>query len=723
MARRAAPALGALLAYAACVPWIFRPWFLSADLLPHWPPPVGALIDADLNLNIWILGWIAHATLVDPTSLFDGNIYHPAPNTIVGSENMLAHVPITAPVLALTGNVLTMLKAYLVETFALSGLGMFVYVWHHTRNAWAAFVAGAAFTFTPFRAETVPQPQYLGLAFVPLALVSVDLYLEDRRGRWLFCFGASLVLQALSCVYVGFFIFALTPVYVLVRAIQRSPSRRGWIAPTTALAATMVASAVVLLPAALPYLGGRSDGSIPDYDLAYIQIAGWAPWRYLSGEFVWRAGIVAVLLFAVDLAARAWQRWAAATGAAPRGGAPTVALWAMIGCAAVLAIGPYLVLPGGVRIPMPYVALYEIVPGFSSIRVPTRFVIIVSAGLAALGGFTFDRLLSRTRYAPLAAGALFVLALVGTTPEPRPVMAANLHGPPAAPYHWLADQPGPGAVLEIPAQTSEMDAIENLRNSRYMVASSLHWRPLLNGYTAYPPSSAGFFAAAIRELPSREALQLLVDTTDLRWILLHRGALTDAEAARWPRRPPGLDLVARFGETEVFTPTLARSRDWRDSILAHAGGESTTSLEGAPLQPLPEECRRGAIVDADLPSEIGPIPLPRFARVRIRNDSDCVWPATGVLGRNVVGVDYRWLPPEGHVDDLLVPVPLFQLLADVPPRSEADGAVMVTPPRGPPGEWTIELRLRQEGSREPIATRRAPVVFRQAGTPRKSRQR
>lgn len=723
MARRAAPALGALLAYAACVPWIFRPWFLAADLLPHSPPPVGVLIDADLNLNIWILGWIAHATLVDPASLFDGNIYHPAPNTIVGSENMLTHVPITAPVLALTGNVLTMLKAYLVETFALSGLGMFLYVWHHTRNAWAAFVAGAAFTFTPFRAETVPQPQYLGLAFVPLALLSVDLYLEHRRGRWLLCFGASLVLQALSCVYVGFFIFALTPVYVLVRAIQLSTSSRGWMAPTATLAATMVASALVLVPAALPYLAGRSEGSIPDYDLAYVQIAGWAPWRYFSSEFVWRAGIVAVLLFAVDLAARAWRRWAVGADPAPRPGAPTVALWAMMGCAALLAVGPYLVLPGGLQIPMPYVALYEIVPGFSSIRVPTRFVIIVSAGLAALGGLTFARLLSRAPYAPLAAAALFALALAGTTPAPRPVMAANLHGPLAAPYRWLADQPGPGAVLEIPAQTSEMDAIENLRSSRYMVASSLHWRPLLNGYTAYPPSSAGFFAAAIRELPSREALQLLVDTTDLRWILLHRDALTAAEAARWPSRPPALERVARFGDTEIFTPTLARSRDWRDSILAHVAGESAATLEGSPLEPLPEECRRGAIVDADLPAEIGPIPLPRFARVRIRNDSDCVWPVTGVAGRDVVGVDYRWIPPEGHSEALLFPVPLFRLLADVEPHSEADGAVMVTPPHGQPGTWTIELRLLQEGNPEPIATRSDQVVFRQAGTPRKSRQR
>ncbi len=704
--RRAAPPAAALLAYAAAVPWVFRPWFLGEDLLPHVPPPLGALVDADLYLNIWILTWIAHAVLVDIWSVLDGNIFHPAARTIVGSENMIAHVPFTAPVLAYTGSALAVLKAYVLESFALTGLGMFLYVRHHTQNTWAALVAGAAFTFTPFRADTVPQPQYLGMTFVPLALLSVDLYLETSRRRWLGAFAASLALQALSCVYIGFFVFVLCPVYVLVRTIQRATTLVGWIKPTATLAFTMLVAAVALIPAALPYLQGRDEGSIPDYDLMFIHIAGWAPWRYVSSEFIWRAGIVAVGVVGLDLVVSLVRRWRAQDRPPLDWQAPPVALWAVMAVGATLAIGPYLPLPGNVLIPMPYVALYDFVPGFSSIRVPTRFVIMVAAGLAALSGFAFDRAFRDrgSRVSAAAAVGLLCLAVLGASPRPQTVMAANLVGPKAEVYRWLAARPGPGAVLEIPAQTSEQDTIGNWRNGKYMVASSIHWRPLLNGYTAYPPSSAGFYAAAIRDLPRPEALQLLIETTDLRWVIVHRDELSPEEAEPWRNAPPGLEPVAQFGASEVYTITASRTRDWRDEVDAHMRGVATQTFEGAALSILPEACRRGAITDVALPDRIGPIPLPRRIPVQIRNDSDCVWPATGLLGHHVVGLHYRWIPPDGVPEEFQAPVPFFQLLRDVPATSQTDGAIMLTPPRGPPGLWTLEVQLVQQSTDEPIAT-------------------
>jgi len=104
-------AAGATALYALLVPWVLRPWFLAADLVPQVPGPAGVMVDSDLSLNIWILAWLAHAVVHAPASLFDGNIYYPAPGTIVGSQSMLAHLPLTALVLAWTGNALTMLKA------------------------------------------------------------------------------------------------------------------------------------------------------------------------------------------------------------------------------------------------------------------------------------------------------------------------------------------------------------------------------------------------------------------------------------------------------------------------------------------------------------------------------------------------------------------------------------------------------------------------------------
>lgn len=712
---RYGPAAGALLLYALAVPWVFRSWFLSADLIPHTPGAIGAMVDADLYLNIWILGWIAHAVLFDPSHLLDGNIFHPALNTIAGSENMLAHVPFTAPVLAATGNALTMLKAYVLESFALSGLGMFLYVRHHTQNSWAALAAGAAYTFTPFRVETVPQPQYLGIAWVPLAFLAIDLHLEHGRRRWLAAFTAALVLQALSCVYIGFFSFFLCPVYVLVRAISTAESRGAWIAPTARLAGAMIAAAVLLIPAALPYLHARSEGMIPTHDLMFIQASSWAPALFFSETFLWRAGTVAVVVVGLDVVLQVIRRVRGTT--ASRTTDPSAALWVVIGVSAVLAMGPYLSLPGGALVPLPYVALYELVPGFSSIRVPIRFIIMVAACLAALTGFALARVLpargGRTQ-AAISLG-LVAIAVYGAAPRPHPVIAANLHGPKAEPYEWLAQQPSDGAVLEIPGQSTEQDLIGNLRNGRYMVASTIHWRPILNGYTAYPPPSAGFYSAAIRELPDRAALQLLVETSDLRYLVIHRDELTPQEAARWPKTAlEGLELVAKFDGDEIYEVKLPRKRDWRGDIETRMAG-ARDSLYRTALTPLSPECRVGEL-QAETPARIPPFPLAQRIPVTVENRGNCVWPAVGLLEQGLVGLDYRWIPPDGAPQVAQLAVPMFRLLNDVPPGVTAAGAIMLWPPKGEPGPWTLEIRLFQEGTAEPIATLKRPIHVRAAKT-------
>src|SRR5439155_1665288 len=120
------------------------------------------------------------------------------PNTIAGSENMLAHLPVTVPALAASGNVLVVLKAMALESFVLAGLAMFLLVHHHTRDAGAALLAGAAYTFAPWRVHALPQPQYLGAQYLPLALLAVDCWLERRRVRALAALAAALALQALA---------------------------------------------------------------------------------------------------------------------------------------------------------------------------------------------------------------------------------------------------------------------------------------------------------------------------------------------------------------------------------------------------------------------------------------------------------------------------------------------------------------------------------------------
>lgn len=695
---------GATLLYAALVPFVLRPWFLAADQLPHVPGPAGVMTDADLYLNVWILGWLAHAIVHAPAALFDGNIYSPAGGTIVGSENMIAHLPWTALVLAWTGNALTMLKAYLLECFAFAGLGMFLFVRHHTRNGAAALVAGALFTFTAFRVQTIPQPQYLGIGFLPIALLLVDLWVERRRRWQLAALAGAVALQALSCVYIGFFTFLTVPVYALARIHgSRAPKP---LAAAAGVAAALAGAGLVLAPLALPYARARAAGVIPQHGVEWIRFFSWSPADYLSIAFVERAGAIAIAIVLLDVAVRRFaplrrrvpearlrRPWGAERG-----------LWTVAAVAAFLSAGPVIALLG-LEIPSPYRLLYDYVPGFSSLRSPLRFALIVAAALAALGGFAFARWtdgISAPKRFGLALVLTFAAAFVAA-PRPVPVMAAGLgaSAPPA--YTWLARHRAPGAIVEIPAAAIEDDIVGNHRNGRYMVASTIHWRPLVNGYTAYPPPLSSLLAAAIRELPAEDAIATLVDLSELRWVLVHRDLLTGREAERWPAGAeiPGLRHVGRFGPTDIYEVRRKPERDWRSQVAAREADPAPDTLEGTSTAPLPPECRTGRIVSLDLPERLRPIPLPLRIPVRIENPTSCPWPALGVRPEGLVGLTYRWTSPSGAVGRA---EHVSRLLRDVPPGTSVDTAIMVTPPSGELGAWKIDVSLEQDGLDAPLAT-------------------
>lgn len=689
------PLAGALLAaacFALATPWALRPWFLAPDAFPHDVSAASAMIDADLYLNVWILGWLAHAVVHAPSRLFDGNVFYPAPDVIVGSENMFAHLPVTVPALAATGSALVALKAMALESFVLAGLGMFAFVYHRTRDLPAAFVAGAAYAFTPARVQTIPQPQYLGTQYLPLALLGVDLVIGGRGGRAVLTLAAALALQALACVYVGFFTFLAVPVYALVRLFELPADRRGHAVRALALAGA--AAGLALLPAALPYLRARSLGVIPPHDPTGLVAYSWPPWRWLTPAAFEKVGVVAPLLVTAGLLAR--------RGAAGRA-KTTRPLWALVALGVVLAAGPFLAW-GATHLPLPYLAFHHLVPGFSTVRAPLRFYIVVSAALCALAGVAF----ARTRGvlgAPLRAalaGVLVLAAVVHAAPRPVPTMPARLGAHAPRIYQWLARREPSEVVLEVPGPLVPGDVTGNLRDARYMVASTIHWHPIVNGYTAYPPPTAGLLQALARRLPDREALARLVDLVPVRWLVVHHKDLTSWEAQAWRTPlPPELRLVERFGLDRVYAVEAQPTRPWASTFLERARAVQPRTLDGTPIAPLAPDCRRGRILEVRPPEVMYPLPLPVAVGVRFANDSDCAWPAFDVRRDHLVGLTYRWLSPSGKA---LADGPFTRLIRDVAPGAVIDDSMVIAPPVGEFGTWRCEVTLVQDGVREPIAT-------------------
>jgi hypothetical protein len=204
-----------------------------------------------------------------------------------------------------------------------------------------------------------------------------------------------------------------------------------------------------------------------------------------------------------------------------------------------LSFGP--ALPG-------YAALYGWLPLMQGVRGAARFGFLALVAVSVLAGFGMavlrERCRRRARWLALAA-----LVIVGVNAEAlrAPIAYRPFDGIPRI-YQALRD-PSVGAIAEFPFHPPE--AIS--RNAPYVLNSTAHWRPLLNGYSGFVPASYPGIADALRHFPddrSRAELQRLGVTH----VVIHLDAYGDGadamasalRATRW------LALVASGSQAKIY---------------------------------------------------------------------------------------------------------------------------------------------------------------------------
>ena len=161
-----------------------------------------------------------------------------------------------------------------------------------------------------------------------------------------------------------------------------------------------------------------------------------------------------------------------------------------------------------------YLWLYHVVPAFSFLRAPVRFGVLVLLAIAVLAGVGVTWL-ERKRWKswPQVAAALIAVALIESYVGPLQLTAAPQL---ARAYRQLAALPR-APVAEFPFYAGSFD---RHRHTDYMLASTFHWQPLINGYSDHMPED--FFAAlpALQTFPSAEAFEVL-RAKQVRWVVVH----------------------------------------------------------------------------------------------------------------------------------------------------------------------------------------------------------
>jgi hypothetical protein len=449
--------------------------------------------NGDAMLNEWIVAWVQHQLPRDPFQLFQANIFYPAADALAFSEPLIVPALLGAPVRLAGGSPVLVSNVLLLLGLTLTMLGMYALVYEWTRDRFAALVAGAVFAFNTHTLMRLAHLQAMHAYGLPLSLLAADRLLTKGRMKDALWLALWMTLMAYTSGYFVVFACFLIVVAVAARAPIWIPNARQ-IVPRLAAAALL--TVVAVSPLAVPYRRVaieqqmmRSLDNVAEYSATargYLASAGRLHQRLWSDGDPHDALFPGITVIALGLCAFAFLR-------------TTSAHIAMLAGIAVTGV----VLSLGTNTPV-YGWLYSVFPPLTGIRAAARFGILFLLAMAGLAGFGVWQI--RTRVGAGAAGLVGVAALGLVTIEAldAPMQFREFHGIPHL-YALLAQEPGPVVLVEQPFYPPQ--AV--FQNAEYVLNSTAHWRPLMNGYSGYTPHTYREFTKTFWFFPRPHVIEAM----------------------------------------------------------------------------------------------------------------------------------------------------------------------------------------------------------------------
>ena len=269
--------------------------YVALTLAMTWPliTDLGGSLPGDLGdslLNGYILSWGEKHLVAflggDVGAIarwWQANIFHPAPYALAYSEHLFTQVVMALPVWLATHNVILAYNVVFLASMALSGLGMFLLVRELTGSAVAAFLAGLAFAFLPYRLSQIPHVQVMSSEWMPWTIYAFRRFFATRRPAALVGALAALLAQQLAC---GYFLIYFTPLVAFYLAWEVT-ARGHWrdMRLVGTLVALLLIDAMIVWPFLFPYLELRRLG-FPPRTLEELVAFSADVWGYVTAPLV-----------------------------------------------------------------------------------------------------------------------------------------------------------------------------------------------------------------------------------------------------------------------------------------------------------------------------------------------------------------------------------------------------------------------------------------------------
>ena len=501
------------LAIGSVVLAIVMTWPLASGL-----NRLGRTTSADWQVSLWTVTWVARTVVANPLHLYDANIFFPHRKTLAYSEANLVQGVAVSPVYWLTRSPYVAYNVFVLLAFASAWICAYLLARDLSGSRPAAAIAAIPFAFCPYVFSHTSHSQLLMTGGLPLSMLMFHQLADGpsiRRGVLL---GLALAAQALACAYYGIFAALMVGYAALFTAAARRlwTSRAYW----TAIAAGAAVAIGCVLPFFIPYLQVQSESgfrrSIDDSTRWSANI-----WNYLASSahaHGWLLTLMAGHPFRTEILFPGFFALAFAIVGAiviVRGGSDDgvdrrrreiAALYGSLGVLAFWAsFGPAAGL---------YRVLYQL-PTFSFLRAPSRLGLVVGLVVSVFAAFGVARVLAlvSARRRMLMAWALGLVAAAELNLVPFPWERAPVVPSPYAllsqlPRDVLAEFPFYGERIAFPL------------HAQYMMFSTRHWMPMVNGYSDVIPLDFRDAAAVLDSFPSREAFGVLARRR-VRYLTIH----------------------------------------------------------------------------------------------------------------------------------------------------------------------------------------------------------
>ena len=475
-------------------------FFLALAILNTYPLAVspGTFIGehGDSYFSVWRLAWIAHQLWPRPDRLFDGNIFYPETRTLAYSDAILLPAIVVSPLHWLGVDPVVAYNIVLIAAFTLNGLAAYCLVRYLTGSMAAGLVGGCIFAFAPHRFDHFDHLEMQFAFWIPWAVLVWHKVVEREPGRDYLRAAVLAAAQVLSCIYYGVFLVTWLGVVTAFR-FWRTPSRA-----LKAGSLILVPPLVVLAIYSIPYLqnrekvGDRRTGDVKGYSATTRDFLSAPPTNRLYGwseplgspERHLFPGLVAVGLLIIGL-------W------------PPVNRTVRVHIVGLIAA---IELTFGLNAHV-YGFLYDWVLPFRGLRVPARAYVLVLLGIAVIAGVGLARVTRLSRGPEgrpsrwRGAIPLLLIALVSVEYVTAPRLKKVDREIPIW-YSWLKGVDD-AVVFEWPVTVPWR--LYDMVDLAYMARSTMHWRPMLNGYSGFYPRSYLQLLLDMRSFPDTRSLRIL----------------------------------------------------------------------------------------------------------------------------------------------------------------------------------------------------------------------